>query len=408
MSQNIPIRSENFSSYRREETEKLQPARYKKAFYITTPLYYVNDQPHLGTAYTSIMADIFNRYQKLFERDSFFLTGTDEHGQKCEQSARARGLSPLEHCDQMREKFKEAWKALDIKYDLFFYTSHKYKGENSHRDHTHIVQRVLQTLYDKGDIYSSHYKGWYCVSEEIFYTEKDLVDGKSPSGKEVIPLEEKAWFFKMSKYQEKLKQHLEKRPHFIKPHHRQNEIRGFLQNPLQDLCISRPKKRVSWGVELPFDKDCVAYVWVDALLNYITGIGFEGNKEDASDFKKYWQEGETVQLIGKDILMTHAVYWPCLLMALDLPLPQTLFAHGWLLNKSEEKMSKSKGDKLDPLELSQKFGVCELRWFLAKEVVFGKDATVSKSLMVKKINEDLADSLGNIYSRISRLVEKKL
>jgi len=377
-----------------------------KAFYITTPLYYVNDRPHLGTAYTSVIADIFNRYQKLFGRETFFLTGTDEHGQKCEQAAREKSLSPQDHCDQMRESFKEVWETLNIRYDLFFYTSHKYGPDNSHRDHTHIVQRVLQKLKDQGDIYQHTYKGWYCVSEEIFYTKKDLVDGKSPSGREVIPLEERAWFFKMSKYQEKLKKHLENHPHFIKPHSRQNEMKGFLQKPLQDLCISRPKKRVSWGVELPFDKTCVAYVWVDALLNYITGIGFEGNKEDLCYFKKYWVEGESVQLIGKDILMTHAVYWPCLLMALDISLPQTIFAHGWLLNKDAEKMSKSKGDTLDPLELSKSLGVCGLRWFLAREVVFGKDSSVSKSLMIQRINEDLADNLGNIYSRVSRLIEK--
>ena len=377
-----------------------------KAFYITTPLYYVNDRPHLGTAYTSIIADIFNRYQRLFGRETFLLTGTDEHGQKCEQAARERALSPQEHCDQMRESFKEVWKALNIQYDLFFYTSHKYSPDNSYRDHTHIVQRVLQKLKDQGDIYQHVYKGWYCVSEEIFYTEKDLVDGKSPSGREVIPLEEKAWFFKMSKYQKVLQQHLEDHSDFIKPIQRQNEIKGFLKKPLQDLCISRPKKRVSWGVELPFDKTCVAYVWVDALLNYITGIGFEGNEEDVCDFKKYWIEGDSVQLIGKDILMTHAVYWPCLLMALDIPLPKTIFAHGWLLNKDAEKMSKSKGDKLDPLELSEIFGVCELRWFLAKEIIFGKDSSIFKSLMIQKINEDLADNLGNIYSRVSRLIEK--
>ncbi|MCZ0933423.1 MAG: methionine--tRNA ligase [Oligoflexia bacterium] len=366
-----------------------------KSFYISTPLYYVNDKPHLGTAYTSLIADILNRYQKLFGRSSFFITGTDEHGQKCEQTALKRGLTPQEHCDQMSPQFERAWKSLNINYDLFFRTSFDY--------HCQAVQTALQSLYDKGDIYSSNYKGWYCVSEEIFYTKKDLVNGKSPTGKEVIPLEEKAWFFKMSKYQKALREHLESHPCFIKPKERQNEIKGFLKQPLQDLCVSRPKKRVSWGVELPFDKNCVAYVWVDALLNYVTGAGYLRNEET---FKKYWLEGETAHLIGKDILMTHAVYWPCLLMALNLPLPHTIFAHGWLLNKKDEKMSKSQGDKLDPLELSNLLGLEELRWFLAKEIVLGKDSAISLDLMVQKINEDLADNLGNIFSRVSRLIER--
>ena len=287
-----------------------------------------------------------------------------------------------------------------------FYTSHRYKEEDK-PDHTQIVQSVLQKLKDQGDIYSADYKGWYCVSEETFYTEKDLVDGKSPSGREVIPLEEKAWFFRMSKYQGPLQKHLESYPNFIYPSYRQNEIKGFLKKPLWDLCISRPKKRVSWGIELPFDKSCVAYVWVDALLNYITGVGYGGaSLEDKSDFEKWWKQAGGIHLIGKDILMTHAVYWPCLLMALDLSLPKKILVHGWLLNKDSEKMSKSKGDKLDPIELSQSLGVCELRYFLARGIALGKDSYVSKSLMTKRINEDLADNLGNIFSRISRLIEK--
>ena len=366
-----------------------------KKFYISTPLYYVNDRPHLGTAYTSIIADILNRYQKLFGRSSFFITGTDEHGQKCEQTALKKGLTPKEYCDQISPQFEKTWKFLNIDYDLFFRTTFDY--------HCRAVQQALQKLYDRGDIYPSSYKGWYCVSEEIFYTEKDLVNGKSPTGKEVIPLEEKAWFFKMSKYQKALLEHLEDHPRFIKPKERQNEIKGFLKQPLQDLCISRPKKRVSWGVQLTFDKNCVAYVWVDALLNYVTGAGYL-NKEE--HFKQYWLSAETTHLIGKDILMTHAIYWPCLLMALDLPLPNTIFAHGWLLNKKDEKMSKSQGDKLDPLELSEKLGLDELRWFLAKEIVLGKDTAISLDLMIQKINEGLADNLGNIFSRVSRLIEK--
>ena len=396
--------------------------RTKKSFYITTPLYYVNDLPHLGTAYTTIIADILNRYHKLFGRDTFFLTGTDEHGQKCAQAAKERGLSPEKHCEKMRECFKKAWEVLNIEYTPvseagskppqgeskfpLFYTSHKYKDQ-SQKDHAQVVQEVLKKLKDKGDIYSANYKGWYCVSEEIFYTEKDLSAGRSPTGKELIPLEEKAWFFKMSKYHKSLKDYLQNHPRFIQPASRHNEIKGFLKKPLQDLCISRPKKRVSWGVEIPFDPSCVVYVWVDALLNYITGIGYgRTDDKDKSDFEKWWEQTGAVHLIGKDILMTHAVYWPCLLLALDLPLPKTIFAHGWLLNKEEEKMSKSKGDKLDPLELARDFGLCGLRYFLAKDVTLGKDSAVSKGLMAKRINEDLADNLGNIFSRVSRLIER--
>ena len=325
----------------------------------------------------------------------FFLTGTDEHGQKCEQTALKLALPPQKHCDLMSAQFEKVWRSLDIEYSLFFRTSFDW--------HKQAVQQVLQGLYDQGDIYSSQYKGWYCVSEEIFYTEKDLVNGLSPTGKEVVSLEEKAWFFKMSKYQKALQKHLDTHPQFIRPGHRHNEIKSFLQKPLKDLCISRPKQRVSWGVDLPFDKNCVVYVWVDALLNYITGGGY---LRDEESFKKYWMKGKTVHLIGKDILMTHAVYWPCLLLALGIPLPQTIFAHGWLLNKSSEKMSKSQGDKLDPLEMIKLLEVDGLRWFLAKEVTLGKDTAVSLSSMVQKNNEDLANNLGNIFSRVSRLIEK--
>jgi len=373
-----------------------------KKFYISSPLYYVNDKPHLGTAYTTIIADILNRYRKFFGQESFFITGVDEHGQKCFQSAEKRKLSPQEHCDQMSLYFKKSWEVLNIEYDLFFRTTHKYS--KSHKlSHSKVVQKTLQKLFEKGDIYSSEYTGWYCVSEEIFYTEKDLVEGKSPAGKPVVFLEEKAWFFKMSKYQKSLQNHLEKHPDFIQPLERKNEILGFLKQPLQDLCISRPKTRVSWGVELPFDKSQVVYVWVDALLNYIVGAGY---LNDPENFKTQWIEAETLHLIGKDILMTHAVYWSCLLFALDIPLPQKIFAHGWLLNKDSEKMSKSKGDKLDPIELAEELGVDSLRWFLAREVPLGKDMAFSKEYMIQKINEQLADNLGNILSRVSKLIKK--
>ncbi|MBC6415833.1 MAG: methionine--tRNA ligase [Bdellovibrionales bacterium] len=363
--------------------------------YISTPLYYVNDKPHLGTAYTNIIADIFNRYQKLFGSSSFFITGTDEHGQKCEQTAKDLKIPVQQHCDQMSLTFENTWKALNIEYDLFFRTSFNY--------HKKSVQTVLQKLYAQGDIYCSKYEGWYCVSEEIFYKKKDLVEGKSPSGQPVTFLKEKAWFFKMSKYQKPLQEHLEINPQFIRPLERQNEIQAFLKKPLQDLCISRPKTRVSWGIEIPFDKDFVTYVWVDALLNYIVGAGYLNREEH---FEKYWLNAKKIHFIGKDILITHAVYWSCLLMALKLPLPQTIFSHGWLLNKNLEKMSKSKGSKIDPLKLSKRIGEDELRWFLAKETNLSKDSSISISYMLKKINEQLADNLGNILSRVSNLIDK--
>ena len=366
-----------------------------KNYYITTPIYYVNDKPHLGTAYSTIVSDVLNRYHKLFQEETFLLTGVDEHGQKCEQAAKKKSVSPQEHCDEMSEHFEKAWKALDIDYNLFIRTSSK--------NHKSLVQKLLQELFDKGEIYSNTYKGWYCVSEETFYTEKDLVDGKSPSGKEVTYIEEKNYFFKMSKYQQALNKYLEENPKFIQPSYRQNEIKGFLKKPLQDLCISRPKARLSWGIELPFDKDYVAYVWVDALINYLTGIE---HLKDEKTFNKWWNEDGAVHVIGKDILMTHGVYWPCLLMALGLKLPKTIFAHGWLLNESQEKMSKSQGEKLDPLELVEELGVCELRYFLCREIPLGNDAHISRALMIQRINQDLSGQLGNMLSRLTRLVEK--
>ena len=383
------------------------PAMTNTGFYITTPIYYVNDSPHLGTAYTSIISDIFNRYNKLLGRETFFLTGLDEHGQKCQQAAETLGKHPQEHCDEMSRIYKKTWKALNIQYDLFFRTTHRYDASLHKKDHTAVVQTVLQKLKDQGDIYEGLYKGWYSISEEIFYKEKELVDGKSPSGREVIPIEEKNYFFKMSKYQERLKKYLDEHPSFILPFWRQNELKGFLKKPLHDLCISRPKKRVSWGVELPFDSDYVAYVWVDALLNYITGVGFGGEeREDILDFEKWWIQTGAVHFIGKDILTTHGIYWPCLLMALELPLPKTIFAHGWLLNKEQEKMSKSRGDVLNPMELAEELGVDGLRYFLAREIPLGNDAAISKDMMKLRIHQDLSHSVGNILSRLTHLVEK--
>lgn len=377
-------------------------------FYITTPIYYVNAQPHLGTAYTSILSDIFSRYHRFFGKETFFLTGVDEHGQKCQQAAKRRGLDPQRHCDEMSLQYQKAWKALNIQYDLFFRTTHRYNKKFQRGDHTKAVQQALQKLKDQGDIYKDVYEGWYSVSEEIFYAKKDLVEGKSPLGKEVIPIKEENYFFRMSHCQKRLERHLEENPDFIYPSFRQNELKGFLKKPLQDLCVSRSKKRVSWGIELPFDSHYVAYVWVDALLNYISGVGFGGGvREDRDSFKKWWMDTGAVHFIGKDILITHGIYWPSLLMALGLPLPKTIVAHGWLLNKEREKMSKSEGDILNPLDMAECFGVDGLRYFLAREIPIGKDAAVLKELIKKRINQDLTCSVGNILSRLTHLLQKR-
>lgn len=377
-------------------------------FYITTPIYYVNAQPHLGTAYTSILSDIFNRYHKFFGKETFFLTGLDEHGQKCQQAAEKRGLNPQKHCDEMSFEYQKTWETLNIEYDLFFRTSHRYKKSLQRGDHTQAVQEVLQRLKDQGDIYKGVYEGWYSVSEEIFYAKKDLINGKSPLGKKVIPIKEENYFFKMSNYQKHLEKYLKENPDFIYPSFRQNELKGFLKKPLQDLCISRSKKRVSWGIELPFDSNYVAYVWVDALLNYITGVGLGGGvEEDTLNFEKWWIQTGAVHFIGKDILITHGIYWPCLLMALNLPLPKTIVAHGWLLNKEQEKMSKSEGEILNPLDMVKLVGVDGLRYFLAREIPIGNDAAILKELIKRRINQDLTYSVGNILSRLTHLLQKR-
>ena len=374
-------------------------------FYITTPIYYVNARPHLGTAYTGVIADILNRYRKLFGEETFFQTGLDERGQKCQRAAEAQGKTPQEHCDEMSRIHQKVWDRLNVRYDLFFRTSHKYK-DPAKTNHTKALQNGLRKLQEKGDVYEDVYEGLYSVSEEMFYSEKDLKDGKSPAGKEVVPIKEKNYFFKMSRYQERLIKHLEENPGFVRPAARQNELKGFLRKPLQDLCISRPKKRVSWGAELPFDSDYTIYVWVDALFNYITGAGYGSDEaEDARFFQKWQENTGACHLIGKDILITHGVYWPCLLMALDLPLPKLIFAHGWLLTKNTGKMSKSGGDVLDPLRLTEKFGSEPLRYFLAREIDLGHDAEVSLDGMRQRINQDLSNSIGNILSRLIRLTE---
>ena len=360
-----------------------------KKFYITTPLYYVNDEPHIGHAYTTILADVINKYYKNMGYDTFFLTGTDEHGQKVEEAAKKNKIEPINHVNEYVKKFKKAWNNLDIEYDYFIRTT-----DEKHKD---VVKNVLNHLYNKGEIYKNEYEGLYSVSEERFITEKEAEEG---SFREIKKLKETNYFFKMSKYQKELVDHINKNPNFIQPQSRKNEILSFLKNDLQDLCISRPKKRLSWGIELPFDKDYVTYVWFDALINYISAIGY---LNDEHSYNKYWPAN--YHLMAKDILTTHCVYWPTMLLALNIKLPQTIFAHGWWLMENE-KMSKSLGNVIKPLELSEKYGADALRYYLMRNMVLGQDASYTYESFVTRYNADLANDFGNVINRITILIEK--
>ena len=358
-------------------------------FYITTPLYYVNDEPHIGHAYTTILADVINRYYKSINYDTFFLTGTDEHGQKVQEAAKKNNITPKKHVDKFVKRFQDTWKSLDIKYDDFIRTTEK--------RHTDRVQEILNDLFKKGEIYKNEYEGLYSVSEERFITEKEAEEGDF---REIKKLKETNYFFKMSKYQKQLIQHINTYPNFIKPESRKNEILSFLKNELQDLCISRPKKRLSWGIELPFDKDYVTYVWFDALLNYISAIGWKSNEDQ---FNKYWPAD--LHLMAKDILTTHCVYWPTMLMACNIQLPKTIFAHGWWLMENK-KMSKSLGNVIKPLDLLEKYGADALRYYLMKNMVLGQDSSYSYESFVERYNADLANDYGNVVNRITILIQK--
>lgn len=363
--------------------------------YLTTPLYYVNDTPHIGHAYTTLAADILCRYHRLWGTEVYFLTGIDEHGQKVEKAAKAQGKDPQAHCDDMSLNFVNIWNELNIAYDVFYRTSDP--------AHHRVVQEALSQLHARELIYKQSYEGWYAESEEIFYAEKDLVDGKSPSGSEVKKVSETNYFFKMSAFQARLIAHIEAHPDYIQPKSKKNEVLGFLKRPLQDLCISRPKARLAWGIEIPFDRDYVTYVWFDALLNYAAAVGlFDTQREDT--LAKWWPHA--VHLIGKDILTTHAVYWSTMLMALEQPLPKTIFAHGWWLTSDNEKMSKSKGSVVKPLDMKDTVGVEGLRYFLTRDIRFGSDAQFSAELVINRVNTDLANNLGNLLNRSTGLVEK--
>ena len=358
-------------------------------FYLTTPIYYVNDKPHIGHAYTTILADVLTRFHRKTGEDVFFLTGLDEHGQKVQQAAENRGVDPIDHCDEMAPRFLELWKKLHIQNDDFIRTTEK--------RHVAVVQKILQDVFDSGDIYEDEYEGLYSISEERFITEKEAESGDF---RDIKKIKEKNYFFKMSQYQQPLIDHINKNPKFIQPEHRKNEVLGFLKKPLGDLCISRPKSRLNWGIELPFDSNYVTYVWFDALINYITAVGYN---VDEDSFNKYWPAN--YHLIGKDILTTHSVYWPTMLMSAKLPLPLGIFAHGWWLS-GESKMSKSLGNVVDPLGLIEEYGVDPVRYYLMREMVLGQDASFTMESFIKRYNSDLANDFGNLLSRVSNLLKK--
>ncbi len=360
--------------------------------YITTPIYYVNDEPHIGHAYTTILADTITRYNRLRDPECYFLTGTDEHGQKVQQAAEKRGVTPLAHCDEYMARFKNLWQELNISNDDFIRTTEP--------RHTVIVRKLLQDLYDRGDIYRAQYDGLYSVSEERFITQKEYDEG---GFRDVRTISETNYFFRMSKYRDPLVEHIKSHPEFIQPENRKNEILGFLANDLGDLCISRPKSRLSWGVELPFDEDYVTYVWFDALTNYISAIGY-GSADD-SLYRRLWPG---THLIGKDILTTHSVYWPTMLMAAGLPLPRTIFAHGWWMSEGQ-KMSKSLGNFIDLKTIRshiQAVGVDAFKYFLVKEGPLFGDSDFSRQRFYQTYNTDLANDLGNLVNRIFTLIHK--
>ncbi|NQV16097.1 methionine--tRNA ligase [bacterium] len=356
-------------------------------FYVTTPIYYVNDEPHIGHAYTTILADVVARFHRALGDETYFLTGTDEHGQKVQQAAEKRGVEPQQHVDEYVVRFQEKWDALNINYDQFIRTTQE--------NHKTVVRYLLQKLWDKDLIYKDTYEGWYSVAEERFLTDNEYEEGE---WRDVRRLSETNYWFKMSNYQEKLINYIHDNPDFIQPAFRKNEVLGFLRQELGDLCISRPKSRLNWGIDLPFDSDYVTYVWFDALTNYISAIGYPTETET---FEKWWPVD--FHLIGKDILTTHAVYWPTMLMAADLPMPKTIFAHGWWLI-GDTKMSKSLGNVVRPLDLANEYGVDALRYFLMKEMTPGQDANFTLEAFINRYNSDLANDLGNMVNRITKLI----
>ena len=359
--------------------------------YITTPIYYVNDEPHIGHAHTTVLADVLARYRRLQGNHVFFLTGTDEHGQKVRDAAVENNTDPKTQADRMVLRFQDAWNNLNISNDDFIRTTES--------RHTRVVESVLQSLWDKGDIYLGEYVGWYCVPDERFWTEKDLAEGKCPDcGRAVEKISEGNYFFRMSRYQKWLVDYLNDHAEFIQPTYRRNEVLGYLGRPLGDLCITRPVERLDWGVRLPFDPNYVTYVWFDALINYLTAAGF---RSDDRAFERLWPTA--THLIGKDILITHSVFWLTMLKSIGLPPPKTIFAHGWW-NVEGAKMSKSVGNVVKPLDLVGVVGTDAFRYFLVRDMSAGRDADFSEELLRRRYEGSLANDLGNLAHRLVHMI----